>query len=201
MVDEPPAQHSRDHRHEKPVKRATWYSVLGQTVAWIIAGILFALIVVLVVVPRLTGSTPYTILTGSMVPTMPPGTIVVTRPEPFSTIHVGDIVTYQIASGQPEVVTHRVVGVNVESDGSRTLTTKGDANPSPDLKHVIAKQVRGVAWYSVPLVGYFGAIGSADGRSVAARIVGAALLAYALYVLIAALVRGKKAPKGSQKAR
>jgi signal peptidase len=201
MVDQAPAQHARDHRHELPDQPATWYSILGQIVAWAIAAVLFALIILLVVVPRLTGSTPYTILTGSMVPTMPPGTVVVSRPTAFSDIRVGDVVTYQIASGQPAVVTHRVIGINVESDGSDTLTMKGDANPSPDLRHVISKQVRGVVWYSVPLVGYFGAIGSPDVRSVAARLIGAALIAYALYVLIAALVRGRKAPKGSQPSR
>jgi signal peptidase len=196
MVDEPPAQHARDHRHERPTKPSAWYSIVGQVVAWAIAALLFALILVLVVVPRLTGSTPYTILTGSMVPTMPPGTVVVTRPEPFASIRVGDVVTYQIASGQPAVVTHRVIGINVESDGSQTLTMKGDANPSPDLKHVISKQVRGVVWYSVPYVGYIGAVGSSDGRAIAARIVGAGLILYALFVLISALVRGKKPQSG-----
>ena len=65
-----------------------------------------------------------------MVPQMPPGTIVVDRPEPFASIRVGDVLTYQIASGEPAVVTHRVIAINVESDGSQTLTMKGDANPS-----------------------------------------------------------------------
>ncbi|HMH57675.1 MAG TPA: signal peptidase I, partial [Galbitalea sp.] len=152
MVDDPPVQHARDHRHERPGKPTTWFSILGQVIAWAIAALLFALILILVVVPRATGSTPYTILTGSMVPQMPPGTIVVNRPEPFSAIRVGDVLTYQIASGEPAVVTHRVIAINVESDGSQTLTMKGDANPSPDLRHVIGKQVRGVVWYSVPYV-------------------------------------------------
>jgi signal peptidase len=200
MVDQAPAQHAHAHRHERPAKPTTWYRVLGQTIAWIVAAVLFGLILVLVVVPRLTGATPYTILTGSMVPTMPPGTIVVTRPEPFSSIRVGDVLTYQIASGQPAVVTHRVIGINVEADGSRSLTMRGDANPSPDLKRVIPKQVRGVVWYSVPLVGYFGAVGSADTRSVVARIIGAGLILYAIYVLIAALIKGRKPRTGDRPA-
>src|ERR1700710_2266781 len=99
MVEEPPAQHAHDHRHLRPGKPTTWYSALGQVVAWLIAALLFAMILILVLVPRLTGSTPYTILTGSMVPVMPPGTIVVTRPEPFSSIRTGDVLTYQLVSG------------------------------------------------------------------------------------------------------
>jgi signal peptidase len=199
MVADPPAQHARNHRHRRPEKPATWYGIIGQVIAWTIASALFALILMLVVVPRVTGSTPYTILTGSMVPVMPPGTIVVDRPEPFSSIKVGDVLTYQIASGEAAVVTHRVIGINVESDGSRTLTMKGDANPSPDLRHIISKQVRGVVWYSIPYVGYIGAVGSTDGRSIAARVVGAGLLLYALYVLIMALVRGKKPRNGDRR--
>jgi signal peptidase I len=198
MVDQAPAQHARAPRHEHSSKPATWYGVLGQTVAWIVAAALFGLIIALVLIPRLTGSTPYTILTGSMVPTMPPGTIVVDRPEPFSSIRVGDVLTYQLVSGQPAVVTHRVLGINVEADGSQSLTMKGDANPTPDVKRVIPKQVRGVVWYSVPLVGYFGAVGSADTRSIAARIIGAGLILYAIYVLIAAGIRRRKSRTGDK---
>jgi signal peptidase I len=192
MLDGPAAQHARDHRHVGQEKPTTWYSVLGQIVAWSIAAVLFALILVLVIIPRVTGSTPYTILTSSMVPVMPPGTIVVDRPEPFSAIRVGDVLTYQIASGQPAVVTHRVIGINVEEDGSQTLTMKGDANPSPDVRHIISKQVRGVVWYSIPLIGYIGAVGSADGRSVIARVIGGGLIVYAVYVLVVALVRRRR---------
>jgi signal peptidase len=201
MVDDPPAQHVRDHRHERAERPRTWYGTLGQIVAWAIAALLFALILALVVVPRLTGSTPYTILTGSMVPLMPPGTVVVTRPESFSSIRVGNVVTYQIASGQPAVVTHRVVAINVESDGTQTLTTKGDANPSPDLRHVIGAQVRGVVWYSVPYVGYIGAIGSVDGRSIVARVIGGGLVLYAVVILIVPLIRGKFPQSGGRRGR
>jgi signal peptidase len=199
MVDEPPPQHARDHRHERPEKRKTWYGQVGLVVAWMIAVVLFGLILVLVVVPRVTQSTPYTILTGSMVPEFPPGTIVVDRPEPFGSIRVGDVLTYQIASGNPAVATHRVIAINVESDGSQSLTMKGDANPSPDLKHVISKQVRGVVWYSVPFAGYVAAVGSADARAIAARVVGAILVVYALIVLVMALVRGDPPQRGGRR--
>jgi signal peptidase len=199
MVDDSPAQHAQDHRHERQGKPATWYGILGQVIAWAIAAVLFALILILVVIPRVAGSTPYTILTGSMVPQLPPGTVVVDRPEPFTSIRVGDVVTYQIASGEPAVATHRVIAINVESDGSQSLTMKGDANPSPDLKHVIGEQVRGVVWYSIPYVGYIGAVGSADGRSILARVIGGGLIVYAIVVLIVALVRGKSPLTGGRR--
>ena len=40
-----------------------------------------AVLALTIVIPRLTGSTPYTVLTGSMVPTYPPGTLIVVKPE------------------------------------------------------------------------------------------------------------------------
>ncbi len=197
MTAIPPAQHVAEHRHLRTAP-APWYSVIGQILAWAIAAVLFALILALVVIPRITGATPYTILTSSMVPSMPPGTIVIDRPVPFDSITVGTVLTYQIESGQPDVVTHRVVGINVESDGSDTLTMRGDANPSPDVRHVISKQVRGVVWYSVPYVGYIGAFGSVDVRAIGARVVGGILILYAIYVVVMALVRGRKSPKGAR---
>lgn len=52
--------------------------------------------------------------------TLPPGTLLVVLPTPVADIRVGDVVTYQIESGQPSVVSHRVVGTTSSSDGSRT---------------------------------------------------------------------------------
>ena len=56
-----------------------------------------------------------------------------------------------------------------------------------------------MVWYSVPYVGYIGAVGSADGRSIAARVIGAGLVAYAIVVLIVALVRGKSPQSGDRR--
>ncbi len=106
------------------------------------------------VLPKVTGSVPLTVLTESMEPTLPPGTLVVVRPTPVDRIHVGDVVTYQIASGEPAVVTHRVTSVTSAADGSPRLITQGDANAVADARPVRAVQVRGVVWYSVPWVGY-----------------------------------------------
>ena len=87
-----------------------------------------ALAVVLVVLPRATGSTPLTVLTSSMEPGLPPGTLLVVRPTPVEQVRVGDVVTYQIASGRPEVITHRVTGVESATDGSLGFVLQGDAN-------------------------------------------------------------------------
>ena len=82
----------------------TW-RVLG----WVVTLAAVAAIALAVVVPRLGGATPYTVLTGSMRPGMPPGTLVVVRPIEPDQIATGMVVTYQLRSGDPTVVTHRVL--------------------------------------------------------------------------------------------
>ncbi|WP_220700530.1 signal peptidase I [Mycetocola lacteus] len=163
--------------------------LITKIISWIVIGAAVLLIVAFVLVPRVTGATPYTVLTGSMRPNMPPGTTVVVRPIDFDAIRVGDVITYQIASGKPEVVTHRVIAVNVTQDGPR-LQTKGDANPAPDPNPVRPEQVRGKVWYWAPFVGYLSQGIQSDTRTWVARGIGIALIGYAAVVVVGA-VRGR----------
>lgn len=165
--------------------------ILLKTVSWVVLLACGLLIVAFVLVPRLTGSTPYTVLTGSMRPTMPPGTTVVVKPIDFADIRVGDVITYQIASGQPEVVTHRVIGVNVTPEGVR-LETQGDANPIPDPELVREEQVRGKAWYWLPVIGYVTNGVTSDTRTWLAQGLGVGLIGYAVVTLVVLAVRGSK---------
>ncbi|WP_220700479.1 signal peptidase I [Mycetocola zhadangensis] len=162
-----------------------------RVVSWTVLVVCGLLIVAFVLVPRLTGSTPYTVLTGSMRPSMPPGTTVVVKPIEFSQIKVGDVITYQISSGKPEVVTHRVIGVNVTPDGVR-LETQGDANPAPDADGVREEQVRGKVWYWLPVIGYVTNGVTSDTRTWLAQGLGVALIGYAVVTLIVTVVRRRK---------
>jgi signal peptidase len=146
---------------------------------WAVIVIGVGLIAITVLVPRLGGAEPYTVLTGSMRPALPPGTLVVVRPVPIKQIGVGDVVTYQLRSGKPEVVTHRVLSIGDNRRYGRVLQTKGDANNTPDQAWVIGKQVRGRLWYAVPFVGRFINVLTGRQREAAVWLIGAALLAYA----------------------
>lgn len=129
-------------------------AVAGRAIALSAAGLVVAVLAVSVVVPKLAGATAYTILTGSMKPGMPPGTLVVTRPTAPDRIRTGDVITYQLKSGEPTVVTHRVQSVGITMDGEYRFVVKGDANQSADPSPVIPAQIRGVRWYSVPYLAY-----------------------------------------------
>lgn len=164
--------------------------LVGRGAAWAIIVAAAAVLVAAVVVPTIAGGTALTVLTGSMRPGMPPGTLVVVRPTEPSTLRIGDVVTYQIESGKPAVVTHRIVGLSFDGRGRRLFTTRGDANGSDDPQTVRAVQIRGEKWYSVPYLGWVNALLSPQERGIGRLAIAAALFVYALWMLISS-IRGR----------
>jgi len=160
--------------------------VLSHVVGWTVIVVLAGVLAVAVVVPRLGGATPYTVLTGSMRPDRPPGTLVVVRPVDVDAIAVGDIVTYQLRSGEPEVVTHRVVSVGSTLGGERVLRTQGDANSVMDALPVRETQIKGRLWYSVPYLGRVNTLVSGQQRTTVMAVVVSGLSLYAGAMFIGA---------------
>lgn len=106
-------------------------------------------------VPAATGASALTVLSGSMTPTLPVGSVVVVRSQPAEQIRPGDVITFTDRSPDlpaPRVVTHRVVAVE-QGPGGLVFRTKGDANNTPDQRPTSAADVHGVLWYSVPFAG------------------------------------------------
>jgi signal peptidase len=163
----------------RPILRAL---VLGLSLGLLL--VVAGLAVVLVVVPRATGSTPLTVLTSSMTPTLPPGTLVVVRPTAPADVRVGQIATYQLQSGRPEVVTHRVTAITTTSAGDRLFTFRGDANARADQDAVRAVQLRGTVWYSVPGLGWVNQAVDGPGRSWVVPSAAGALFAYAAVMIL-----------------
>ena len=62
-------------------------------------------------VPRAMGGTTLAVLSGSMEPTIKAGDLIGVRSVDPESLTVGDIVTLQPESGNPTLVTHRIVGV------------------------------------------------------------------------------------------
>ncbi|WP_066039980.1 signal peptidase I [Herbiconiux solani] len=151
----------------------------GRVAAWALLLTAAALLVTMVALPRLAGATAYTILTGSMEPGLPPGELVVVRPVDPASVTVGQVVTYQLESGKPAVVTHRVVSVAVTGAGERVFTLQGDANPASDPDSVRAEQLRGALWYHVPLAGYLNLWLTGEWRGPVTAAVAGLLLTYA----------------------
>lgn len=118
----------------------------------IISTLLLVMLVVLaaaIVVPLVAGFKEMAVLSGSMVPEIPVGSIIYVKQgiEPAS-LNTGDIVTYALDS--ETYVTHRVVSVDT---ANQTLITKGDANDTEDPE-IQFSQVFGKAVFHLPFLGY-----------------------------------------------
>lgn len=99
--------------------------------------------------PWVFGYKPEVVLSGSMTPLFPEGSVIYYKYVPFESIQEGDVITF--VSGEA-VITHRVVGVDSES---QTFRTKGDANPSIDSGSVNYSAVKGkVQRVVLPYFGY-----------------------------------------------
>jgi signal peptidase len=161
----------------------TW---VGRVFAWLATLGIGAILAIAVLIPRIGGATPYVVLTGSMRPGMPPGTLVVVKPVSAANVGVGSVVTYQLTSGKPDVVTHRVVSMGFDGKGHRVFRTQGDANDAPDARWVRPVQIRGERWYAVPYLGYVTTLISGEQRQVALIAVVTFLIGYAAVMFIGA---------------
>nr|WP_245346665.1 signal peptidase I [Arthrobacter stackebrandtii] len=159
--------------------------MIGQVLSWFVLIAVLAVAAVMIVVPKAAGATAYTVLTSSMEPGLPPGSLAVVRPVDPAEVRTGDVITFQLKSGEPAVVTHRVVGVGSTLDGELRLTTRGDANGSDD-DPIRAEQIRGRLWYQMPWLGYVNSMFSGRERQAVTIIAVTGLLAYSAFMFVGA---------------
>ena len=123
---------------------------------------IFTLVCVVVVVilaillagVRLIGLKPYVVLSGSMEPEYPVGSMIYTKKVDPADLEVGDPLTFQLSSGA--VATHRIVEIlpPENAGGQIQFRTKGDANQNADSAPVPAERVLGKPLFCIPLLGF-----------------------------------------------
>jgi signal peptidase len=94
------------------------------------------------------------VLSGSMEPKLPTGSVVIAQREPIKTLKVGDVVIFHRPDEPERQVVHRVVKMTPSKEGP-VLETKGDANESKDPWRV--RPDGDTVWivrHDVPYVGY-----------------------------------------------
>ena len=177
---------------------------LGYFLAWGISAGLLAFVVLIgvlaIVVPAATGSTAMTILTSSMRPSMPPGTLVIVKPIDPQDIRIGMPITYQLESGKAVFITHRVTSILNTSDGQRSFITKGDANGAADAEPVVSDQIRGEVWYSIPYLGWVNTYVGGDNRAWLLPVIAGGLFLYAGYALASSIASSAKRKKSRRRA-
>jgi signal peptidase len=115
-----------------------------------------------------------------MRPTYPPGTLIVVEEVPADELAVGTVVTYQLETGKPAVVTHRIVAVNRNTRGENLFVTQGDANAAPDINLVRPEQIRGKVWYGVSYLGRVNSMISGSQHKILLAAAVGVLLLYAV---------------------
>ena len=171
-----------------PITTRGRLKLVGNVLSALLLATVCAAALALLIVPKATGARPLTVLTGSMAGTYDPGSVVVVKPVRPDQLHVGDTLTYQITSDEPDVITHRIIKISFRPDGKRQFITQGDANGAPDVAPVVEGQVRGTVWYSVPWVGYASTFLQPSNRGIGIKVVSGGLIAYAVYLFAGGLL-------------
>jgi len=112
--------------------------------------ILFAFFISII---QLFGFDLYGVLTGSMKPAIPPGSMIYLRDADPDTLRIGDVITYSVS---PNIMaTHRIVDIIPDENNPSffRFQTKGDANPAVDAVLVEPKKIIGKVAFSIPLLG------------------------------------------------
>ena len=140
------------------------------TVIWsIIKFIIWVLVIGLLIiigVQRITknekavaGFRIFTVITESMVPVYKVGDSIVIKNEDPSQLKVGDDITYlgKEESMKDKIVTHRIISIEKNEDGTYKIQTKGVANDEPD-PIINESQVYGKVLYKIKTITFINGI-------------------------------------------
>ena len=105
--------------------------------------VLVVLLAVALVGVRLVGIRTYAVISGSMEPTYPTGSLLYVKSADASELQVGDAITFMV--DEDTVATHRIIEILPDEEDSSVLRfrTQGDANDAADLDLVPPQAVVG----------------------------------------------------------
>lgn len=98
---------------------------------------------------------PSVIATGSMEPLIYPGDIILIRQirdmDEIYSLEVGDVIQF---SRDNILITHRIIGIEQDSNGKTAFLTKGDNNSAQDSRPVYPEDIKGTLVQVIPKLGY-----------------------------------------------
>ena len=119
----------------------------------ITGGLLLVLVILLCIpltIPRLFGCQIYHVVSGSMEPAIPTGSVVYVKEVEADTIEKKDVIAFYSDTDSGSIITHRVVKNRIISG---EFVTKGDANDKEDVTPVSYDRLLGKVVLSVPYLG------------------------------------------------
>lgn len=122
----------------------------GLSTVMVVLSILFAFLISGV---RILGFDVFGVLTGSMEPAYPVGSLIYVKPVDASELRVNDVITFSVTPGV--IATHRIVEVVPDENNPLVVRyrTKGDANNDVDAALVSAGNIVGKVMFCVPVLG------------------------------------------------
>ncbi len=133
-------------------------------------------------VPRLFGYHIYSVVSGSMEPAIPTGSLVYIGEVEPAEVAEGEVIAFYGARDSASIITHRVVENRVVTG---EFVTRGDANQTKDMNPVPYENVIGKVVRSVPGAGVMAEMfTSREGKILAGGVIAAAVLLQ----IVAALV-------------
>ena len=124
-------------------------------------------------VPRLFGYHIYSVVSGSMEPAIPTGSLVYIRETAPEDVEADDVIAFYSSADSASIITHRVVENRVLMG---EFITKGDANQTEDMNPVPYSNLIGKVVRSFPEIGAMAQILTGkEGKFIAAGVIAAAL--------------------------
>ncbi len=161
-----------------------------------LSGILLLVLAVLaglLIIPRVLGYEEMAVLTGSMEPNYPVGSLIFVKEEEPEDLKIGDVITYRL--DEDTVVTHRIVEIDQKG---QTVTTKGDANEDKDGNPVPYSSIVGKAHFQVPYLGFI-AINIKTSKGITA--ICAVLIAIILLTFVPEIFSGEEEDKKKEEKK
>jgi signal peptidase len=150
------------------------------------------------IAPSLFGYSRYVITGPSMTGSHDKGSVVFEKPVAVDQLQVGDVITYLPPpdSGVPNLVTHRIAKMEPAEGGGTVITTKGDANASPDpWQFKLVDDVQPVVRFGVPHAGWlFIALAHREVRMLAIGVPAVLIALAALLDLVRAVRDSRRRP-------
>lgn len=100
--------------------------------------------------PKAFGYQMYTVISGSMEPALPVGSLVYVKYQEPESIEKKDIIAFYGSNESSSMITHRVV-YNKKLSGE--FVTKGDANKEKDMNPISYNQYMGKVVLMIPVIG------------------------------------------------
>lgn len=121
-------------------------------ISYIVIAIVFIFMVISILNNvGLLGYKFYDVLTGSMSPTINPGSLIIVKEIDDEEIKEGDIITFK-GSSTSNLTTHRVVEI-IEKNNNIKFQTKGDANDVLDPMLIDGNLLAGKVVFDIPYMG------------------------------------------------